>query len=152
MYSSQCLQMSTDWFLLSVIPHLAWDVSELCLAPEFCVDTLLANAACFSVFVWCWSWVWDRATTEFPFHLESSRVCATSLGQKCKWKSDAQLRWSVCVIAPLPSWVPVKDCRRVKATIHTKNCHLLLEVTIVSDKQHIYCKVSESDCYYHRIN
>lgn len=106
----------------------------------------------FSVFVWCWSWVWDRATTEFPFHLESSRVYATSLGQKCKWKSDAQLRWSVCVIAPLPSWVPVKDCRRVKPTIHTKNCHLLLEVTIVSDKQHVYCKVSESDCYYHRIN
>lgn len=40
--------MSTDWFLLSIIPHLAWDVSDLCLAPEFCVDTLLANAACFS--------------------------------------------------------------------------------------------------------
>lgn len=40
--------MSTDWFLLSRTPHLAWDVSELCLAPELCVDTLLANAACFS--------------------------------------------------------------------------------------------------------
>lgn len=39
-----------------------------------------------SVFVWCWNGVWDRTTTEFPFHLETSRVCATSLGQKCKWK------------------------------------------------------------------
>lgn len=149
MYSSQCPWMSTDWFLLSLTPHLAWDVSELCLALELCVDTLVVNAACFPQSLY-------GAETGFGAGQQLNFLSTLNPAEYVQhpWVKSASEKGCTVTLyqTPLPSWAPDKDHRWVKPAIHTKNCHLLLEVTIVSDKHHVYCKVSESDSYYHSIN
>lgn len=123
--------------LLSYIPLIKKRSCWLGLGPELCEDTFMVHAACFLQ-------SWYGADAGFGAMWKLSLLSTWNAVELVQppWVCD-----SVCVIVPLPFWAPDEDCTRVKPpAIYTKSYNSLLEVTDLSGKQHVYCKVSEFEC------